>query len=244
MVKKLIGLVVLALGCGAYAGSVVENFDWGPGVPGREAVTAGTSVDGLRVQSGDAVLKDSGVVRSVLAGTSGVGRGSLDMKGVNSVVGFNHEFSGVTVITTSGKFYPGKTTRGLRGFWLGIQTANPDNKLLNNQATDHLVVQLNSAGAVVFRSVVGGVTNQAVGPKGTIELKPGDLVKMELTVNMIEKTASVKVTGVGKDNEKVRTIKWTSGKTPEWNTVIINQTGEGQLLLDSLEAREEIIILG
>jgi hypothetical protein len=237
-------LVVATLSCNVYAGPVVENFDWGLGVPGRETITAGAPVDNVRVQSGDVVLKDSGVVRSVFAGESGPGRGALEMKGANNVVGFTHALSGVTVVTASGKFYPGNTTRGIRGFWLGVQTAKPDNKLLNNQKTDHLVVQVGSSGAIIFRSVVGGVTNQSAGIKGTIEFKPGDLVKMELTVNMIEKTASVKVTGAGKDNEKVRTVKWTSEKAPAWDTVIINQTGEGQVLLDSLEAREEFIILG
>jgi len=244
MVKIIMGLGVVALGVHVYAGTVIENFDWGPGVPGRETIVAGAPADGLRMQPGDVVLKDSGIVRSVFAGASGPGRGTLEMKGANSAVGFNHALSGVTVVTASGKFYPGNTTRGIRGFWLGVQTAKPDNKLLNNQATDHLVLQFGPSGAIIFRSVVGGVTNQATGIKGTIEFKPGDLVKMELTVNMVEKTASVKVTGAGKDNEKVRTVKWTSEKAPAWDTIIINQTGEGQVLLDSLEAREEFIILG
>jgi len=232
-------------GCSVYAGSVVENFDWGAGVPGREAFTSASPINGVRAQSGDAVFqenKKSG--SSVFSGANGSGRGALLMKGQNNSVGFNYPVSAITIMKAEGKYYPGDTARGVRGFWIGCQSTAADNPLLNNQTTDRLMVQLNPSGIIIFRSVVSGVTNTAGKAEGSIQFSPGDLVKMELTVNMAEKTASVKVTGAGKDNVKVRTVKWTSDKIPDWGMIMINQTGNGQLLLDSVEVRTEPIILG
>ena len=130
------------------------------------------------------------------------------------------------------------------GFWLGVQSAAADNQLLNNQTTDRIAVQLNPAGAVIFRVVVGGVTNQAVATDGIMRLAPGDLVKMELTINTMEKTATVRIIGAGEDNVRVRTVQWSSGKQPDWSMIMVNQTGNGQLLLDSIEVSTDALILG
>lgn len=244
MFKKLAVMVLAVQGFSAYAGSVVENFDWGPGVPGRESFVSGGLIDGVTVQSGGAVFKDNGKVPSVFSGASGFGRGALVMKGAGNAVGFVYPVSEITVVKVEGRFYPGVITKGVRGFWLGLQSVASDKSLFNNQATDHLFVQLNPEGAVIFRSIIGGVTNNAETTDGRILFSPGDLVKMELTVNVAEKTATVKVTGAGKDNVKVRTLKWTSGKIPDWGMIMINQTGDGELRLDSVEARTEPAIVG
>jgi len=240
-IKQMCAMLVM-LGSSVYAGPVVENFDWGPGVPGRESFTAGSPVNGILVQSGNAVFQESTSDHSVFSGMSGSGRGTLLMKGLNNSVGFNYPVSGITVMKTEGRFYPGE--RKMCGFWIGVQSTAADNQLLNNQTTDRLAVQVNPSGAIIFRSVVGGVTNQASGSDGPIQFSPGDLVKMELTVNLVEKTASVKVTGAGADNTRVRTVKWTSDKIPDWGTIMVNQTGNGQLLLDSVEVRTDPMILG
>jgi len=244
VLKKLIAMLLVIQGYSVYAGSTVETFDWGPGVPGRESLTTGTPIRGIRAQPVDAVFQESTTDRSVFSGAGGVGRGVLLAKGMNNAVGFNYPASAITVIKAEGKFYPGDTARGVRGFWVGVQSAKPDNPLLNNQTTDRLSVQLNPSGAIILKAVVGGVTNTATGANGSIKFSPGDLVKMELTINMAEQTASVKVTGVGEGNLKVRTLKWISGKAPDWGMVIINKTGNGELLLDSIEVRTEPIILG
>ena len=237
--------VVLAIqGCSVFAGPVAENFDWGAGVPGREIFTAGRSIDGVPARSGGAVFQDSGKDKSVFSGASGSGRGVLRMKGAQNAVGFVYPVSGITVIKVEGRFYPGDTEKGLRGFWVGVQSAAPDKSLLNNQATDHIAVQLNAGGAAICRSVVGGVTNTASGDKGLLKFAPGDPVKIEMTVNMAEGTADVKVTGAGKDNVKIKTLKWTSGKLPDFGMIMINQTGNGELLLDSVEVSTGPIILG
>ncbi|MFA6173388.1 MAG: hypothetical protein WC334_09160 [Kiritimatiellales bacterium] len=242
MFKKLIAVVLVLQGCRVYAGSVAENFDWGPGVPGREAFAAGTPVNGVLAQSGNAVFQEYANDHSVFSGAKGVGRGALLMKGLNNSVGFNYPVSGVTVVKAEGRLYPGDGQ--VRGFWIGCQSAAADNQLLNNQTTDRLAVQLNSSGAIIFRAVVGGVTNQAVGPDGPITFTPGDLVKMELTIDVMQKTANVKVTGVGEGNVKIRTVKWPAGKVPDWGMIIINQTGGGILLLESVEAVADTSVVG
>jgi len=234
--------VLVVQGCNVYAGSVVESFDWGPGVPGRELFVAGSSVNGVLVQSGNAVFQESASDHSVFSSASGPGRGVLLMKGLNNAVGFNYPVSGVTIVKAEGRLYPGDGQ--VRGFWIGCQSSAADNQLLNNQTTDRLAVQMNSSGAIIFRSVVGGVTNQAVGADGPIQFAPGDLVKMELTINVTQKTANVKITGVGEGNVKVRTLKWTSGKVPDWGMIMINQTGSGILLLDSVEVQTEPAVVG
>ena len=244
MFKKLAVMALALQGLGVYAGSVVENFDWGPGVPGRESFVSGGLIDGVTVQSGAAVLKDTGKTQSTFSGAAGPGRGVLMMKGTSCAAGFAYPVSGITVVKAEGRFYPGVTTKGVRGFWLGLQSVAADKSLFNNQATDHISAQLNPEGAVIFRSVIGGVTNNAETTDGRIQFSPGDLVKMELTINMAEKTATVKVTGAGKDNVKVRTLKWTSGKIPDWGMIMIDQTGDGELRIDSVEARTEPAIVG
>ena len=246
MFKKLVCMMFLMQGCSVLAGAaVVENFDWGSGVPGREALTAGSPVRGVRVPSADEVFQDTAKDRSVFAGASGSGKGVLLMKGLNNSVGFNYPVSAVTVVKAEGKFSPGDTTRGVRGFWIGVQSKTPDNPLLNNQKTDRLSVQLGQTGNIILRSVVGGVTNTAKGDAdGSIKFSPGDSVKMELTINMAEQTASVKVTGTGEGNVKIKTVKWNSAKIPDWGMVVINKTGEGELLLNSVEVRTVPIILG
>jgi|GEM_PF-1123147 len=245
MLKKLMVMMIAAQGFSVYAGSVIENFDWGPGVSGRESFVAGRAIDGVTVQSGDAVFKDSGKVLSVFSGASGSGRGALKMQGGQNAVGFVYPVSGITVIKAEGRFYPGADTKkSVRGFWVGAQSVAADKSLLNNQGTDHLVMQLNPEGAVICRSIVGGVTNTASGDPGFIKFSPGDLVKVEITVNTSEKTACFKVTGPGADNVKIKTAKWTSGKTPDWGMIMINQTGDGELLLDSGEVRTDPLIVG
>jgi hypothetical protein len=240
MLKKLAVLMLAVQGFSIYADPVVENFDCGPGVPGRELFKAGSPVDGILVQSGNTVFKDVGRDPSAFSNAGGPGRGVLSMKGGSCAVGFAYPVSGITVMKAEGRFFPGTMTQGVRGFWVGVQSAAADKALLNNQSTDRLAVQLNPSGAVIFRSVVGGVTNNSSeGTDGRVEFSPGDLVKMELTVNMAEKTASVKVTGPGADNEKVRTLRWPSDKNPDWGMMMINQTGNGELLLDSVEVRTE-----
>jgi hypothetical protein len=243
MFKKWVSLILLVQGCSAYAGPVLENFDWGPGVPGREAVAAGDRINGVRVQFGDAVFQDMKTDGGIFYNASGPGRGALLMKGLNNTVGFNYPVSGMTVIKTEGRFYPGD--RNMCGFWLGVQSKGADNQLLNNQTTDRIAVQLNPAGAIIFRVIVGGVTNQAVATDGVMKFASGDLVKMELTINTAERIATVKVTGAGVGNVRVRTVQWPAGKQPDWSTVMINQTGNGQLLIDSIEAGVAVpIILG
>ncbi|MFA6174579.1 MAG: hypothetical protein WC334_00800 [Kiritimatiellales bacterium] len=239
MLKKMVVMMLAVQGLGVYADPAIENFDWGSGIPGREMFTAGSPVDGVLARFGDVVFRDTGKDKSVFSGASGSGRGVLRMKGAQNAVGFVYPVSGITVIKAEGRFYPGVGEKGLRGFWIGIQSAAPDKSLLNNQTTDHLVVQLNPEGAVTLRSVVGGVTNAADAGEGRIQFSPGDPVKLELTVNADGKTASIKTTGTGENNMKVRTLKWTSGKVPDFGMIMINQTGSGELLLDSVEVRTE-----
>jgi len=237
MLKKMIAVMVALQGYSVCAGPVAENFDWGSGVPGREAFTAGSPVNGVLAQTGNAVFLDNSIDRSVFSGAGGPGRGVLLMKGLNNAVGFNYPVSGVTVVKAEGRLYPGDGQ--VRGFWVGVQSAAADNLLLNNQTTDRLAVQLNSNGAIIFKAVIGGVTNQAVGADGPVRFTPGDLIKIELTINMAQKTASVKVTGDGEDNVKIRTVKWPAGKVPDWGMIMINQTGSSILLMDSIEVRNE-----
>ena len=242
MLKKLALVMIAVQGLTVYAGSILESFDWGPGVPGRETIAAGTPIRGLRTQFGDAVFQDMKTDGGIFYNASGPGRGALLMKGLNNAVGFNYPVSGITVIKAEGKFYPGD--RKMCGFWIGVQSVSADNQLINNQTTDRIAVQLNPSGAIIFRVVVGGVTNQAVATDGTMPFASGDLVKMELTVNTSEKTATVKVTGAGEGNVRIRTVQWKSDKQPDWGMIMINQTGNGQLLLDSVEVRTEPTILG
>jgi len=242
MLRNLVCMMIIAQGLTVYAGSILESFDWGPGVPGRENIAAGTPIRGLRVQFGDATFQDMKTDGGIFYNASGPGRGALLMKGLNNAVGFNYPVSGITVIKAEGKFYPGD--RKMCGFWAGVQSISADNQLLNNQTTDRIAVQQNPSGAVILRAIIGGVTNQAVATDGTMHFASGDLVKLELTVNTAEKTVTVKVTGVGEGNVRIRTVQWTSGKQPDWGMIMINQTGNGQLLLDSVEVSTEPTILG
>lgn len=244
MLKKLAVAVLAVQGFSAYANSAVENFDWGPGVPGRESFVSGGPVAGIRVQFGNSVIQDSGKVPAFFSGLSGPGRGVLRLQGQGNAIGFACPVSGITVMKAEGNFRPGAVMQGIRGFWIGFQSAAADKSLLNNQTTDHLFVQLNPEGAIVFRSVIGGITNNAETVDGRIQFAPGDLVKMELTVNLADKTASVKVTGTGAGNVKVRVLKWTTEKVPDWSMIMVNQTGDGELLLDSVEVRTEPAIVG
>lgn len=242
MFKKLICMVLVMQGCGLYAGPVVESFDWGPGVPGREFFTIGWPVQGVRVQYGDVVFRKLAEDSCNFSGESGPGRGMLSMKGKNNAVGFDYPVSGTAVMKAEGRFYPGDIH--IRGFWIGFQSATPDNLLLSNQSTDCIFVQVSFTGNIILRSVIGGITTSAVGSAGPIRFSPGDLVKIELAVDTNKKTAMVTVTGAGADNVKVRKLQWSSDKTPDLGTAVINQTGYGEVQVDSVEVRAETLTVG
>jgi hypothetical protein len=243
MFKKWVCSAMIMQGCCLYAGSIVENFDWGSGVPGRETFMAGGPIDGVRVLGSDVTIRDmASPDHCSFSSNSGPGRGYLVMKGLNNAIGLNYPATGTAVMKAEGKFYPGD--KQVRGFWIGWQSSTPDNPLLNNQKKDHISVQFNPAGAIVFRSVIGGVTNVSAGTDGPIRFAPGDTVKLELTVNVQAKTAQIIVTGAGKDNVRSRTLNWTSDKIPDFGAAAVNQTGGGEIQLDSVEIHTEMLILG
>ncbi len=236
MLKKI---CVLLLGAfSVYAGSVVETFDWGPGVPRRERFTAGMPIAGVQAQSGGVLFNDFAKDRCYFSGEAGLGRGTLTLKGANNAVGISCPVSGVTTMSAEGKFFPGEGK--LRGFWIGFQSASADNLLLNNQTTDRLSAQFNPTGGIILRCVIGGVTNTAAMSGGRVQFSPGDLIKMKLTVNLDGKTATVEVLGAGSNKTESRTVKWNSDRLPDWNTATVNQTGSGELQLESIEVHTDI----
>lgn len=232
MLKKI--CLLLAGASLVYAGEMLETFDWGTGVPGREMLAAGSAIRGVSLQSESGAWKDTGTVGSTFGGSAGPGNGILSMQGGNNAVGYEHSATGAFTVKTSGTFVAGEQVKGVRGFWLGLQSANPDAKLLCNQKKDHLLVQVDPTGNILFRAVVGGVTNTPDGKAARIKFKSGDLLTLALAVDLSAKTATMTVTGVGEGNEKVSMLSWGADQTPDWSTIMINQTGGGEVSLKSV----------
>lgn len=88
MFKQLVVMMLAVQGLNVYAVLVVENFDWGPSVSGRESFVSDGLIDGIKAQSGGAVLKDTGKTPSAFSGAAGMGRGVLMMKGASCAAGF------------------------------------------------------------------------------------------------------------------------------------------------------------
>lgn len=239
---KIQWLGALLIAGGVYAASVVENFDWGAGVAGRETFSEEMKIDGVPVQSGGVILRDMAKDTSFLTGSAGPGNGFLRMKGANNSVHFDYPVAGRTVMRVSGKFFPGE--KGVRGFWIGFQSSSSDSHLLNNQTTDGISVRIHPTGVVSFLAQVGGENWNAPRAGGNLLFSPGDTLHMELTVDVPNKTAAVRVTGQGVDNAVERILQWTSDRVPDWNQAVINQTGGSELLIDSVEVHSDEPVVG
>jgi hypothetical protein len=222
---SLAGAVILA-GTISQALTVTDNFDWGAGVSGRTAVTSGQSIAGLTTQTGGAVWTTG---QGVFCGGSGSGNGLLDVAGVVNfgyvpVSGWSSEVIDVTV---KGFFDAGTGT--LPGIWFGFQQF-AQNKLLNRVATDKLFVRLAPNGGITFRSVIGGVTNNAVVPP--LSYAPGELLTLRLSVDAANKRAALMISG--ESDSTAGTLNWTPSSPPQWGAFAVNQTGGGILMLDSV----------
>ncbi|MFA7368437.1 MAG: hypothetical protein WC334_02215 [Kiritimatiellales bacterium] len=216
---------------------VEDNFDWGAGVAGREAVTAGTAVDGQQAQTGGPVWTINTATNAIFSGTNGVGNGQLSLYGGNSIetVGYvpaGGWINGTVTATLNGMFFP--NTNGVRGLYFGFQIANPDNGLITNQKTDKLLGQLSNGGVISLKSIVGGQTNNAANV--VLTYTPGDSVTMALTVDVSNKTASLVATGLS--NTTTQTVSWTSAVIPAWTSFTVNHTS-GTAILDSVECRSD-----
>ena len=207
-----------------------DSFDWGAGVTGRDSVSAGKSIAGTPVFDGH-VPWDVMNGEAVFSGAAGPGNGTLSSSGDgNAVFGFACPLpQGVITAAVEGIYTPGEAS--VRGFFAGFQIARPDSNLLHNQATDSLYVRSNHEGSVTLISRIGGVRQVS---RGTISFSPGDRIRLELTVHRASGTVTAKVSGEGAGNETVCTLSWPVDSTQEWGSFVVNRTGGGALVLDSV----------
>jgi arylsulfatase A len=211
-----------------------DPFDWGAGVAGREDVSAGTSIHGRPVLHGDGVWEVI-VGESVFSGAQGEGTGVLAAGGGerNAVLGFSCPVpKGIVTATAEGAYQPGEES--VRGFFAGFQAESPDSNLLNNQGADSLYVRCNHEGRVTFISRIDGAEQVT---RGNIVFSPGDQVTLELLIDRVSGTATARVSGTGNDNETFCTLVWPAEAEPDWQTFVINRTGGGSLVLDSVSVQ-------
>jgi hypothetical protein len=154
-----------------------ESFDWGPGVAGRERVSAGMPIDNMRVANSSLIWKINNG-RAVFGGSAGEGKGFLELgpSGNTSLSvpvspreSFKIEFEAEISFSEE---------RNVRGLMVGFQSANPQNNLLINQTTDRLFLRFNANGQVVMVSAGGDFETQD--RSAPVPFSNGDRVRVEL----------------------------------------------------------------
>jgi hypothetical protein len=208
------------------AESVSDDFDWGAGVTGRESVSSGTSINGIQTQT-DGKTWDLVNGTAQFSGTAGTGNGSLTLTGNNAAIRVDCTPSGTVVVSAQGSIsFPDS---GVRGFWIGLQTASPDGNLLNNQAADNLHVQLAPGGTLRMKAVVDGVTDNV---NSSVVFSDGDTVKLVILVDLENKTASLTAENLTQGETGSCSVSWSG--VPDWQAFVVNQTGDSTLILDSV----------
>ena len=233
VIMKIKLIFVLTLwSVNGFSQRIYDSFSWGAGVAGRETITTGAIINGFAIENGGGTW-DVGNGTVVFEGVAGIGNGRLSMTGNNAVLKTDYSVtnqSGALRITVTGIFTPGAS--GVRGFFAGFQAVSPDNNLLNNQTSDKLFLQMNNSGGLTFRSVIGGVTNNATG-SDSLTWNSGDEVTLSFDVDIRNKKAIATITA---GNAVTRELSWT-GENPDWNVFAVNQTGSSTLWLKSVEIR-------
>ena len=234
--------ILIVAGAASAVQKITDNFDWGANVTGRTSITNGqTLADGLTTQAGGALWTN--VDRAAFSGTSGVGTGTLTLTGNNSTIRFGYTPQGGWTNTAVTAVLEANYTSGtgtVKGLYFGFQSAT--NVLINNATTDKIFGQIGNNGTVYFKSIVGGQTNNAANK--TITFSPGDKVKMELTVDVANKSATLITTGVGTGNTVTSTLSWTTATPPDWTFFAVNQTGYSTAVLDSVSIAPDPATIG
>lgn len=238
MKKAVLLAGLLAAGSLGKAAGVIENFDWGAGVSGRTAVTKGQPLGGQTVQNGEATWDTtqragSANTAAVFSGTEGTENGTVTLSGTNAMVKFDYApfggwASGVVTATAKGTITWGEIAPRC-GLIVGFQASKHDSPFIISQTTDALFVKLSPNGGIVFKAIIGGVTN--MGTHEGISVKSGDAVSFRMTVDTANRIATVITTGA--KNASTNTVSLNGG-TPKWSTFGVQQTGSSLLVLDSV----------
>lgn len=215
--------------CRSASNGVREPFDWGAGVEGRENITAGRSLAGLKATGLTAWKTVAG--QAVFSGTSGAGQGTLTLTGSGTAVRVSCPVSGLAVAQASGR-YDASSAGETNGFYLGFESASPDSLFLNSQTNDHLFIRVNSGGEVSLEAVVGGTLFSSLGSPALSSFVSGDALQVSLTVDNANRTSQATVKNLTRGSVVTNQLVWSG--TADWPVLALNNTGDSAVVLDDV----------
>ncbi|MBC2593890.1 hypothetical protein H5P28_06410 [Ruficoccus amylovorans] len=221
--------IASTLALASYAQTIYDDFSFGPDIPGRVAVTEGTTINDRFVLEGTGTWKTTGGTNNThprFGGTAGTGNGYLDMSNLGSTdtANVNFDFSSGNVSAT---FNFTMDTNGVggsnsRGIFFGFSATNPDDSLMTNQKTDTVWVRIRPDG-VVLRSQIEGVQTNRIDSAITFS-GPDDIASgtVTLTYNLATSTVTATVLGGSYVFEESITFTTSSEYTPDLGKVGMN----------------------
>jgi hypothetical protein len=211
---------------------ITEDFDWGAGIDGRTSVAKGQSINALLVQSGNiATWSATAGTNTAFGGSAGLGNGTLTLAGTNA-------FIRAAYPVTNGSFTASVTGSydafgsGVKGYYMGFQKVDYSDGLIVNDTNDNFMVSFLPT-SLSLRIRIGGVTTNAMINKGNWALAEGDLLRMEMVLDMVGKSVTANfenLTQMGKS--AAVTVDWsTSAYVPDLRLFTVQMTGSAKVTL-------------
>ena len=211
---------------------IVEEFDWGTGIAGRETMTFGDLISGVTVQSGSAAAWTDYTASDGFAGSTGEGNGFYALSGANNNrIGFDYAPTG-TFRVKAEIVYQSDGGGNVPGVWLGL--SSDASQLLHSDDVEKIYVRMNPNG-----NLVAGVTT--LDGEATVEnvdqnisfgsVSAGDRMLLSLELDMDICSATAVVSNMTQAVSGMLDFSWTDSDV-EWSYCVINQTGVQSALLD------------
>ncbi|TSA37108.1 MAG: hypothetical protein D4R65_01470 [Verrucomicrobiaceae bacterium] len=230
---RLVILFALTAGMTLHADPVIqEYFEYGPGVPERDAIKADDSVKQSGISAAGNAWQVAGFSGMVFAPGKGIA-----IKGGNGNVSLFIEvdpnlFAQGSAVRAELEFVPGDVwvdAMGVPGIWLGFANSESGKKeLLANigEAGDHLVLRYAVAPdpvkwSVVVKTGVSGETTMVPGPK--IPFQPGATYRMTLLYKPADH--SYEATILDMESGTTETVRGTLSLPPVFNILRVDFTG-------------------
>jgi hypothetical protein len=248
MRRKVSGIqwaVAVMMVAGFASAELIENFDWGTGVTGRESIVLNNSINNKTTLDGNYTWA---ATSSGFKGSAGEGNGryELGMGGGNSVLRTDFSAqSGVVTASMVGTY--DNLGSGTRGMYFGFQTVDRDADLIQNDTRDRINLRLNGAnGNVLFTVVAGGVTNTGtITTHGTWSYAAGNQFKFDLNIDTVNKTVYGVVSNLTAGVSRSSTVDYSASTiAPAWTSLTAAMSGTGVVTLDSITAIPEPATLG
>ncbi|AKJ64334.1 sulfatase-like hydrolase/transferase [Kiritimatiella glycovorans] len=235
---KLSSLSLVSLWFAAMAGeakaALTETFDFGSGVSAREEILVGDPVDGV-VADGASVRWQAVQGRPSFGGSPG-SRGAwanMNLGRLGNVLRLPYSFDEETRVLSRWSWTPG--SEGVRGIYMGLEAAVPDDRLLINQrSTDSLFIRVFPNGTIEVGGSVEGFHSEG---RKRVSFSEGDKLELCLSLDAVNRKGTAEVGNTTEGTIASISFSWED-ESPAWSHLAFNVTGQADVAL-LREARVE-----